>query len=70
MKLPNRYGAFDMHGNASEWCHNLHSSPAAQADALHQNPPYWFFVSLCVWFYYGRAIHRTEAPIDIVKPPA
>jgi eukaryotic-like serine/threonine-protein kinase len=32
MKLPNRYGAFDMHGNADEWLHNLHSPPADQAD--------------------------------------
>ena len=32
MQLPNRVGAFDMHGNAFEWCHGLYSSPAGQGD--------------------------------------
>ena len=32
LQLPNRYGAFDMHGNAFEWCHNLSRPPAGQGD--------------------------------------
>ena len=32
VKLPNRYGAFDMHGNAWEWSHSLYDSQAVQTN--------------------------------------
>lgn len=40
LKLPNRYGAFDMHGNAWEWCHGLYSRPVDQADIAVKSEDY------------------------------
>jgi formylglycine-generating enzyme required for sulfatase activity len=40
MKLPNRFGAYDVHGNASEWCHSRYRPPADQADVVVTNLDY------------------------------
>jgi formylglycine-generating enzyme required for sulfatase activity len=37
VKLPNALGVFDMHGNATEWCHNLYSPQAGQTDDAVRN---------------------------------
>ena len=34
VKMPNSMGLCDMHGNAFEWCHNLHSPFAGQSDTV------------------------------------